>query len=51
MELLDFNGVEARFYYKEDYSLLVTTIDGYALYITGPVTKEEIMKIAYGIQR
>lgn len=51
MELLDFNGAEARYYYKEDYSILVTTIDGYALYITGPVTKEEIMKIADGIQR
>ena len=50
MELLDFNGAEARYYSKEDYSLLVTTIDEYALYITGPVSKEEIMKIAYGIQ-
>lgn len=51
MELLDFNGAEARYYYKEDYSLLVTSIDGYALYVTGPVSKEEILKIAYGIQR
>ncbi len=51
MELLHFNGSDAWYYYKDDYSMLVTTIDGYALFISGPVSQEEIMKIAYGIRR
>lgn len=51
MELFDFNGVEARYYHKDDYSLIVTTIDEYALFISGPMDKDEIMKIAYGIQK
>ncbi|MBP3199840.1 MAG: DUF4367 domain-containing protein [Butyrivibrio sp.] len=51
MELLHFNGSDAWYYYKDDYSMLVTTIDGYALFISGPVSQEDIMKIAYGIRR
>ncbi|WP_026659915.1 DUF4367 domain-containing protein [Butyrivibrio sp. AC2005] len=51
LEILDFRGHEARYYSKENYSLLVTELDGYALFISGPVTKDEILKIVNGIEK
>ena len=50
-ESIEINGSSGYLYHDGTHGSLATSIDGYALYVTGKASKEEFIRIAEGVVR